>query len=130
MRILPVVLLAAAGIRAGIWLEVFHPPQVASFTRVVATDQPGTLELVATLLSVLFVLNLLLFLFNLIPAPPLDGAAVITLLMEEGTARRFREFTRSWGFAGLLLAWYFFGEIFGPVYRLALNLLYPGASYG
>jgi Zn-dependent protease len=96
----------------------------------VEATEPGTLVAVATLLSVLFVLNLLLFLFNLLPVPPLDGNSAITLLMTEETGRRFREFTQSFGLLGLLLAWFLFGRLFGPVYILALNLLHPGAGYG
>ncbi len=80
-------------------------------------------------MSIVFVLNLLLFLFNLLPVPPLDGNTAVTLLMSEETGRRFREFSRSYGLMGLLLAWFLFYRVFGPVYTLALNLLYPGAGY-
>ena len=67
----------------------------------------------------------------MIPVPPLDGATVITLFMDERMGRRFREFTRSWGMLGLLLAWYAFDFLFDPFYVLALNILYfPIASYG
>lgn len=124
------VLLAAGAIRLGVWQGFFRPPQRATFTRIVAADGAGTLEAVATLLSVVFVLNLLLFLFNLLPVPPLDGNTAVTLLMSEETGRRFREFSRSYGLLGLLLAWFLFHRIFGPVYTWALNLLYPGAGYG
>jgi hypothetical protein len=30
---------------------------------------------------------------------------------------------------GLILAWYAFGYVWGPVFRLALTLLYPGTGY-
>jgi Zn-dependent protease len=83
-------------------------------------------------LSVLFTLNLLLFLFNLLPVPPLDGQAAIGLFMKEDMARRWNEISRSSGFAivGLLVAWVIFGRVFGTVFVLALNALYPGAGYG
>lgn len=126
---LALLLVAAAAIRTGVFLDVFAPPERATFTRVVTTGEPGLLEAVATLLSVLFVLNLLLFLFNLMPVPPLDGHAAITLLMSQETARRFREVSRSVGLLGLLVVWFLFGRLFGPVYTLALNLLHPGAGY-
>ena len=127
---LALMLLAAATIRAGVALGVLTAPERATFTRVVAATEPGTLEFATTFLSVLFVLNLLLFLFNLLPVPPLDGNTAITLLMSEETGRRFREFSRSFGLIGLLLAWFLFGRLFRPVYTLALNLLHPGAGYG
>lgn len=126
---LGLVLVAAAAIRVGVFLGMFAAPEQATFTRVVTTGQPGVLEALATLLSVLFVLNLLLFLFNLLPVPPLDGNAAITLLMSEKVGRQFREFSRSFGLLGLLLAWFLFDRLFHPVYTLALNLLHPGAGY-
>jgi Zn-dependent protease len=127
---LALVLVAAGAIRGGVSLGVFVAPQSATFTRVVEATEAGTPAAVATLLSVLFVLNLLLFLFNLLPVPPLDGNSAITLLMSEELGRRFREFTQSFGLLGLLLAWFLFGRIFQPLYTLALNLLHPGAGYG
>ena len=127
---LVLVVIAAGAIRLGMWLEFFHPPQTVDFTRVVAANQEGLPELLATFLSILFVLNLLLFLFNLLPVPPLDGSSVITLLMNERTADRFREFTASYGLIGLMLAWYLFGKFFWPAFRIALSLLYPEAAYG
>jgi Zn-dependent protease len=127
---LALTLVAAALIRLGIWQGIFFPPAKANFTHVVATQEPGTWAAVGTLLSIVFVLNLLLFLFNLLPVPPLDGNQAITLLMSERTGRRFRELTRSFGLLGLIAAWVLFGELFGPVFTLALNLLHPGAHYG
>jgi len=123
------VLAAALGIRAGAAFGVFTAPAQASFTQVVAATEPGTWTALAMLASVLFTLNLLLFLFNLLPVPPLDGAAAVTLLMSESAGRRFRDFTRQWGMIGLLLALFLFWRLFDPVFTLALNLLHPGASY-
>jgi len=127
---LTLVLLVAIGIRVGLATGIFHAPQEINFTTVVGAAAPGLASAVAILLSILFVLNLLLFLFNLLPVPPLDGSSAVTLLMSEEAGRRFRDFTRAWGIVGLLLAWYLFRVIFGPLFTLALNVLYfPIASY-
>ena len=127
---LTLVLLVAIGIRVGLATGIFHAPQEINFTTVVGAAEPGLGSAVAILLSILFVLNLLLFLFNLLPVPPLDGSSAVTLLMSEEAGRRFRDFTRAWGIVGLLLAWYLFRVIFGPLFTLALNVLYfPIASY-
>lgn len=128
---LALTIIAAVGIRLGVWLGVFYWPERISFPHVTRAYEQGGAELAAVFLSILFVLNLLLFLFNLLPVPPLDGATVITLFMDERMGRRFREFTQSWGMLGLLLAWYGFDYIFDPFFLLALNILYfPIASYG
>ena len=123
------MLIGAVAIRAGVSVGAFTAPTKATFTQVVSASEPGTLAAIATLLSILFVLNLLLFLFNLLPVPPLDGNQAATLLMSERTGRRFLELTRSFGVLGLIVAWLVFGRVFGPVFTVALNLLHPGAGY-
>jgi Zn-dependent protease len=122
-------LLAGLGIRGGIAFGVFRVPDEASFTHITVATIPGTAGFAATFLSVLFVLNVLLGTFNLLPVPPLDGHAGITALMSEDRARRFLSWTRSQGlgFAGLLLAWVLYDQVFGYIFRFSLSLLYPGA---
>ncbi len=131
---LVLVLVATVAIRGGLALGHFIPPEnveLRGAMHVVVSAEPGVGAAVATMLSIMFVLNLLLFLFNLLPVPPLDGAAAVTLLMSEETGRRFRDFIQSWGMVGLLLAWVLFGRIFSPLFVLALNGLYFGiTSYG
>jgi Zn-dependent protease len=125
------MILAGLAIRAGIFFRVLAPPLNASFTHIAEATTPGIAGFAATFLSVLFVLNLLLGTFNLLPFPPLDGSNAITLLMTDATALKFVNFTRQgFGIAGLFLAWYLFGKIFDRVFVFALNILYPGAGYG
>src|ERR1700733_12769062 len=80
------VLLSAIAIRAGIFFGVFAMPNSVSFTQVVQPVGPGLAGFAATFLSIVFVLNLLLGTFNLLPVPPLDGSSAVTLLMPERTA--------------------------------------------
>ena len=95
--------------------------------------KPGAAEGVATLLSVMFSLNLLLGVFNLMPIPPLDGFGAVGLLLPENAAARFQELAqrmRGLSMIGLLIAWQVFNPIFDPIYTLALRALYPGYGYG
>jgi len=78
----------------------------------------GTLRrpnICCTALSILFVLNLLLGTFNLLPVPPLDGHAGIMLFMGEDTAHHYLDWVHQSGYAmlGLIVAWYAFDRIFG-----------------
>ncbi len=129
------MLLAALGIRGGVAAGVFQAPQVANFSRITEVANPGDagglLTFAATFLSVVFLLNLLLGTFNLLPVPPLDGSSGITLLMSEGMALRYLEMLKEPMFrmAGLVAAWWLFGQAFDVVFTAALNVLYPGASY-
>jgi len=126
------VLLAALGIRVGMGLGVFAPPSSVSFARVVGTAASDTTSTAATLLSILFSLNLLLATFNLLPLPPLDGSTAIGLLVPAAWARRLADIgsNRTLALAGLLVAWKLFDVLFRPVFIAALGLLYPGAGYG
>ena len=125
---------AAIAIRVGVVMGAFHAPETVSsyaqITQAVNNTSSGA-QLAAAALSILFVLNLLLGTFNLLPFPPLDGHNGVTVLMSESVARRFMASTFSGlGFAGLLIAWFVYGKIFAVVYPLALNLLYyPGVHY-
>jgi len=121
--------IAAVGIRVGIALRYFRVPDEASFAHVTAATSAGTPEFAATFLSILFVLNVLLGTFNLLPVPPLDGHAGITALMSEDAARRFLAWSRNMGlgFAGLLLAWVLYDQVFNYIFRFSLSVLYPGA---
>jgi Zn-dependent protease len=125
---------AAVAIRVGIAVDFFQAPSTVSFTRIVeAVDPAGIGALFATVLSIVFMLNFILGTFNLLPVPPLDGNAGVTIFMSEDQARSFLDLFRTQGFAmmGILIAWVVFGRIFRFLFPLALNALYyPIQSYG
>jgi Zn-dependent protease len=126
-------ILAGAMIHIGLWTGVFEHPDSANFTHIVVASTQGAAAGAATLLSVLFSLNLLLGTFNLLPVPPLDGFGAVGLLLGEDAAGRFQEFgqkIRGFSMIGLLIAWKVFDPIFDPVFTLSLRVLYPGYVYG
>ena len=124
--------LAGVSIRVGIALHYFRVPDAVGFTHVTEAAAPGRAEFFATFLSILFVLNVLLGSFNLLPVPPLDGNTGITLLMSERAALGFLDFSRNQGFGvmGLVLAWVLYDRIFGFIFAASLLLLYPGTRWG
>ena len=130
-------LMAAAGptayllLRIGVWSGVFYAPDTATFTTVTAAVDGSWAQGAVIPLSVLFSLNLILFAFNLLPLPPLDGSAILPGFMSDDVARRFHDLIRQpiFSMIGLLAAWRVFPAISDPLQTLALNLLYPGAGY-
>lgn len=82
-------------------------------------------DFAAVALYVMFSLNLLLGVFNLLPVPPLDGSAVIMLAMSEDRARGYLDWTRSGNFAmpGLLVGLLIFRYIFPPIEDFVQSLL-------
>jgi Zn-dependent protease len=85
----------------------------------------GLIPGAATPIAILFLLNLLLFAFNLLPVPPLDGSAILPMFMSDDLARRYRDFLHQPMFSllGLLLAWKVFPYLFEPIQRVAISLL-------
>ncbi len=127
------VLLAAAALRAGLAAGVFASPASVGFGQVVSAPSGGVWASAATLLSVLFSLNILLAVFNLLPFPPLDGSGVLPLFLSPGATRRYQELLwrqPALGWIGILIAWQLFDYVFDPVWLGAVNLLHPGATYG
>jgi Zn-dependent protease len=129
---LTLVLFSGILIRIGTAAGVLAPPILAGMTQVAVAHGSGMWASAALLVSVFFTLNLLLFVFNLLPLPPLDGCGALPLLLGDRAAASWQRLTRQpvVGLLGLLLAWNLFGPVFGRFYRLALELLYSGGSFG
>ena len=125
---LVVFVVLKGGLAAG-W---FEPPPSANFERLVVATSGGAGALVAKVLSIFLMLNVLLFAFNLLPFPPLDGGSAIGLFLPEETASRIRSMTRTPGFSmvGLVFAWLVFPYIARPLFHLVLAILHPGSVYG
>jgi Zn-dependent protease len=121
------ILISGILIRLGLAFGMFLPPDEISMTEITrGIEGEGISHALATLLSIVFMLNLILFTFNLIPLPPLDGSAALPLVVPERWARRYLDFMRQPGFGllGLIIAWSLFPKLFVPLFLLALGALY------
>jgi Zn-dependent protease len=117
-------------IRTGLAFGWFVAPETASLDSIVELAAQGPSYL-TTMLSVLVVQNVFLGTFNLLPLPPLDGAAVLTGLLPERYALALRNFSTNgmMSMMGLLVAWQVFPMATDPLFSLVLRLLYPESSY-
>ena len=128
---LTLLLLAAGLIRLGMAMGWFYAPDTINCSQVTAATAQGPATIAAVLLSIMFTLNLVLCAFNLLPLPPLDGSAALSLVLGPEALQRYRGFMSqpAASLIGLIVAWHIFGFVFGPVHELAVNLLYPEFSY-
>lgn len=118
-------------IHLGITFGIFVQPDTIFISSIVEASGNGWMEIIAKLVSIMFSLNLILFVFNLIPFPPLDGSAIPPMYLSEETGRKYISFVRSpvFAIAGLFIAWKIFDLIYLKIHLIAINLLYPGSNY-
>lgn len=126
---LALALAAGIALRIGLATGVFGLPfDGLRLDRLVVAEAAWATG-VAPLLSILFSLNLILFVFNLFPLPPLDGSAIYPPLISEEAARSFKRLLAAQpalSLLGLVVAWRLFGPVFWPMLDFALGLLYRG----
>ncbi|MBN1509401.1 MAG: hypothetical protein JW955_21320 [Sedimentisphaerales bacterium] len=128
---LALLLVAALLIRGGMLIGLFAEPARVTWTQTTVATSSGVATGAAIVVSILFSLNLILLVLNLVPLPPFDGSEVLSLFLSDSTWERYRELMAqpAAGIIGVIVVWNFLGYILSPVYTLALNLLYPGAGY-
>jgi Zn-dependent protease len=127
-----IALVALLLLRVGLAANFFVSPSRVNFSHLVAPAVSGEVGgFLAQGLSVFLMLNVILGCFNLVPLPPLDGAAVLGLLLPEKSAKALRRLAGSSQFSliGLLLAWLVFPKVVSPLFRLVLRLVHPGVPY-
>lgn len=114
-----IAIAAAILMHVGIYFEIF----AAGFP-ISASTGDAFIDGAAMLLSVLFILNVILGVFNLLPIPPLDGYSVLGLFLPEQTYLKFLDFSRTSGFSGfgIILAYMIFPRIVEPVLAWAKYL--------
>lgn len=117
-----IALFAALIILIGLNTGLFTTPRIISMTQLIGSDY---IEGLARFLSILFSLNIILFVFNLIPVPPLDGASVLALILPERATLKLFEIVHNPQFAmiGLLVVWMFAWLIISPTYKFFVGLL-------
>lgn len=128
------VLLAMLLIHAGLLTGLFIPPSQVGFSQVVWAASGGIMQGVAVLISILFSLNLVLFVFNMLPITPLDGQAWMGLLLRGELKFHYHRLMshHSMPFLGIFIAWMLMRVIFSPIYHLAVRSIYffHGMQYG
>jgi Zn-dependent protease len=116
------------GIVAG-WFEA--PDRVSARHLVEAATGSAMVGAVGDLLSVLLVLNVLLFVFNMLPVPPLDGGSAISGLLPERLVPAMRAAAShpAASMLGLLVAWQAFPTIAWPIVKALIWAVHPADRY-
>ncbi len=125
------ILISALLIHIGIYFNVLYAPETISSINIVQAVNTGIFDSVAKILSITFILNSILFLFNLIPIPPLDGSGMVPMYLNEEKGRKYLNALKNvtLEFVGILIAWNLFDLIYYRLHTIIINILYPGSNY-
>ncbi len=85
----------------------------------------GVWGMVGVVMFIMFLLNTVLLIFNLLPVPPLDGSAIPLFFLKGSKAEEYQLFIRQpqVALAGMFIAFYSSGYIVSPILVRALKLL-------
>jgi Zn-dependent protease len=121
------VIVIKLGILAGVFLE----PDSVGMRHMVDAASNGAWYGVSIFISLLFSMNLILLIINIIPLPPLDGSNLIALFLSDNQARNYNRFIHNpiFSFFGLFVAWYLFNPLFQFAFPGVVNLIYWGAHF-
>jgi Zn-dependent protease len=120
-------LVVKIGIAAGIFLE----PESVNFRQIVDPGLTGDWNAFVIFISMLFTMNLILLVLNIIPLPPLDGSGIVAIFLPDTASRKYRSIISNplFGFVGLFLAWQAFTPLFHFIFPGAMNVVYWGAGF-
>lgn len=109
----------------GLKTGIFSPGKHMYF-QVVTAEQGSLIWGITTLLSMLLLMNLLMFVLNIMPIPPLDGSTVIPLFLNAQQTRRYQAFIAKpvFSLVGMFFIFFLIKYIYPPVHMLAVRLVY------
>jgi len=111
--------------------NILASPHSITFGHIVTGSSPA-LDGVAFALGAFFSLNMILFIFNMFPIPPLDGSGALPLFLSNRVIPRYQQFIwtqRGLGLIGIIIAWQIVMQVFNPIFFFVVNILHPGVSY-
>jgi Zn-dependent protease len=125
------LLIAFAVIKIGLSAGFFLEPLTINTYTLVQPSIEGLLSGLAVFMSMLFSMNLILFVLNIIPMPPMDGSGIISLFLKDEAARKFNAIIRhpAFGVIGLLLVWFVFAPVIEFIFIKAMSLIYWGQVF-
>jgi Zn-dependent protease len=123
---LALALFAWVALRIGLEAGVFLPK--ASSLAAVVGSTGGIYASLVPILSIMMSLNVILCVFNLIPLPPLDGSAILTLFLPVDLADKYQDAMSQpfFNIIGLVLAWELSAYVITPAIVFAIGVLHVG----
>ncbi len=121
-------IVAAAGPLSNLGLAILAALVVRVFVALHLAPSPA-LDFVGLVMGWFLLINISLFIFNLLPLPPLDGSKVLFAFLPPRTVWQVRPFLEQWGFVILMVVMFLppggsiGARILGPVFNAIFSLL-------
>jgi Zn-dependent protease len=127
-----IVIITILIINIGSRFGIFFAPASVNLSHVTDSHLGGIFNPICTILSVLFSLNIILFVFNSLPLPILDGSKIPLFFLKKELSDKYIRFIMNpkMMIITLVIIWFIFQDIHRPIRLFFLGLLYPGISYG
>lgn len=125
---LMLALIAALLLRIGMEADVFFVPDRVNLMSLVQGQEGTIWSGLAKVLLMIFSLNLILGLFNLLPLPPLDGSGIVPYFLPPQAASIYEEILAKpyTSMLGIIIAWKVFDPILIKLLPLTMDILYFG----
>jgi Zn-dependent protease len=124
-------LLAMGLLLAGLHFGVFYlQPRPGSLLDIIAASPAIFGAFPPFLLMVMFI-NIILFAFNLLPIPPLDGFSVLPLVLPQRYHQTINTLTYDLNvqIAGMIIVWMFGGGLISPIVQLFMWVFTVGLRW-
>lgn len=127
-----IVVVCIIVVKLGILTGIFMEPDSVGFRHIVAPTFEETWTGLCVVVSMLFTLNLVMVVLNLIPFPPLDGSSIVSLFLHDEAARNYQTVVSNpmFGFIGFIVAWKVFDPLFDVIFLGIMSIVHWGAGYG
>ncbi len=125
---LVLIVVSITALIIGYRIGIFEMPDNMNFAHLTEATLGGFWPFLAALLSAFLSMNIVLFVFNMMPLPPLDGSGIVPILLPHGLATKYMQFMKKpfLVFGGLFLAWRWMDLVYDPVFSTFIRILYPG----
>ena len=128
---LVLVVISGLIVHVGYRTNIFYAPNTIDYSWITGLTQNGDSNPIITILSIIFSLNLILFVLNLLPVPPFDGSKIILFFLDQQHVAKAMDILSNpmLSLVGVIIMFSVFGFIFHPIWLESVSLLYPGIRY-
>ncbi|HSI87275.1 MAG: site-2 protease family protein [Candidatus Methylacidiphilales bacterium] len=120
-----IVIVAGVLLKLGLSYDVFEVVRASKLVDLMTAPEAGLALFAVKMLSMLLIINIILFGFNLLPFPPLDGSAIPLFFLSNDEANTYFSYIYhpTFQMVGMLAVWYLSPYVLSPLIRFVFMLV-------